>query len=193
MAISKNNYVTDGLVGAVGKEFVFKQFNGETHVTKYADRSQVKYNKKQTRFQKIFAEASAFASDIINDPVKKAAYKLGPGKSVYHAAIADYMALHAKKTQVKKLDISPWLQDTRLKTRQKKVIKYLSKNINISNAVCQKLCEVSKPTATRDLQELVRLNIITPPATKGAGALYSLMIRQHEMGSTPEIIGSFAK
>lgn len=193
MAISENNYVTNGLVGAVGKEFVFKRFNGKTVVAKYPDRSQVKYNKKQTRFQKIFAEASAYASDIINDPVKRAAYKLGPGKSVYHAAIADYMALHAKKTQVTKLDISPWLQDTRLNTRQKKAIKYLSQKINISNAIYQKLCEVSKPTATRDLQELVRMNIITPPATKGAGAHYSLMIRQQEMGSTPEIIGSFAK
>jgi len=185
MAISENNYVTNGLTGAVGKEFVFKQFNGKTLVTKYPDRSQVKYNKKQTRFQKIFAKASAFASDTINDPVKRAAYKLGPGKSVYHAAIAGYMALHAKKEPVKKLDISPWLQDTRLNARQKKAIKYLSRNINISNAVYQKLCDVSKPTATRDLQELVRLNIITPPATRGAGALYTLMIRQQEMGSNP--------
>jgi predicted HTH transcriptional regulator len=124
--------------------------------------------------------------------VKKAAYKLGARKSVFHAAIKDYMALHAKKAHVKKLDISPWLQDTRLNTRQKKAVKYLSKNRNISNAVYQKLCDVSKPTATRDLQELVRLNIITPPATKGAGALYSLVIRQQEIGSTPKIIGSFA-
>ena len=186
MAESKNNYVTNGLTGAVGKEFVFKQFDGKTLVTKYPDRSQVKYNKKQTRFQKIFAEASAYASDIINDPAKKEAYKLGAGKSVYHAAIADYMALHAKKDSVKKLDISAWLQDTRLNIRQKKAIKYLSKNINLSNAVYQKLGIVSKPTATRDLQELVRLNIITPPATRGAGAFYTLMIRQQEMGSTPE-------
>jgi hypothetical protein len=186
MAISKDNYVTNGLKGAVGKEFVFKQFNGKTIVAKYPDRSQVKYNKKQTKFQKIFAEATAYASDIINDPVKRAAYKLGPGKSVFHAAISNYMALHAKKTPVKKLDISPWLQDTRLNIRQKKAIKYLSKKINISNAIYQKLGKVSKPTATRDLQELVRLNIITPPATKGAGALYTLMIREQEIGSMPE-------
>ncbi len=65
MAISKENYVTKGLTGAVGKEFVFKRFNGKTIVCKYPDRSQVKYNKKQTRFQKIFAEASAFASDVM--------------------------------------------------------------------------------------------------------------------------------
>ncbi len=79
-----------------------------------------------------------------------------------------------KKGPVKKLDISPWLKDTRLNTRQKKAIKYLSKNRNISNAIYQRLCDVSKPTATRDLQELVRLNIITPPATRDAGALYFL-------------------
>jgi predicted HTH transcriptional regulator len=96
------------------------------------------------------------------------------------------MALHAKKDTVKRLDISPWLQDTRLNIRQKKAIKYLARNRNISNSIHQKLCDTSKPTATRDLQELVRLDIITPPATKGAGALYSLRIRQQENGSTPE-------
>jgi hypothetical protein len=183
MAKSKNNYVTRGLSGAVGKKFVFKQFNGDTIVGNYPDRSQVKFSKKQTRFQEIFASACAYASDVINDPVKRAAYKVGAGKSVYHAAIKDYMALHAKKDTVKKLDISAWLQDTRLNIRQKKAIKYLSQKRNISNAVYQKLCEVSKPTSTRDLQELVRWNIITPPVTKGAGAFYSLVIRQQEMGS----------
>ncbi len=183
MAISEENYVTAGLRGAIGKEWVFKQVDGKTQVSTYPDRSQVKYNKKQTRFQKIFAEASAYASDIINDPVKRAAYMLGHGKSVYHAAIAEYMSIHGKKDSVKKLDISSFLQDTRINIRQKKVIKYLSRNRNISNAVYQKICDVSKPTATRDLQELVRLNIITPPATRGAGALYTLVMRQ-EMDST---------
>jgi ATP-dependent DNA helicase RecG len=96
------------------------------------------------------------------------------------------MALLAKKAPVKKINISPYLQDTRLNIRQKKAIKFLSKNRNISNAKYQKLGDVSKPTATRDLQELVRLNIITPPATKGAGALYSLVIRQPHLGSVPE-------
>jgi hypothetical protein len=177
MAISENNYVTHGLSGAVGKKHVYKQFNGETHVTKYPDRSQVKYSKEQTKLQDIFARASAYASDIINDPAKKAAYKVGPGKSVYHKAIADYMAKHAGKAPIKKLNISQYLQDTRLNIRQRKAIKYLSKNRNISNAKYQKLGDVSKPTATRDLQDLVKLNIITPPATRGAGAHYSLVIR----------------
>jgi predicted HTH transcriptional regulator len=186
MAKSKDNYVTNGLSGAIGKKFVFRQFNRATHVSKYPDRSQVQYSKKQTRYQKIFAEASAYASDVINDPVKKRAYKVEAGKSVFHAAISDYMALHAKKTPVKKLNISFYLYDSRLSQRQKKAIKYLGKNRNISNAVYQKLGAVSKPTATRDLQELVRLNIITPPVTKGAGALYTLVIREQEMGSTPE-------
>jgi len=185
MAISRDNYVTHGLSGTVGDN-VFRQFNRKTHVSKRPDRSQVKYNKKQTKLQDIFARASAYASDVINDPAKKAAFKLEAGKSVYHAAIAEYMALHAGKAPVKKLDISQYLQDTRLNIRQKKAIKFLSKNKNISNAKYQKLGEVSKPTATRDLQELVRLNIITPPATRGAGAHYSLVIRQQEIGSTSE-------
>jgi len=111
---------------------------------------------------------------------------VGPGKSVYHKAIADYMVAHAGKVPLKKLNISAYLQDDRLNIRQKKAIKYLSKNRNISNAKYQKLGDVSKPTATRDLQELVKLNIITPPATRGAGAHYTLMIRVQKMRSTPE-------
>ena len=186
MAKSKNNYATQGLSGAIGKEMVFRQFNRATHVSKYPDRSKVIFSKKQTRFQEIFAAASAYASDVINDPAKKKAYKLGAGKSVFHAAISHYMALHAKKDSVKKLDISAFLHDTRLSIRQKKAIKYLSKNRTISNATYQKICDISKPTATRDLQTLVGLNIITPPATKGAGAVYSLIMRQAKIGSTAE-------
>src|SRR5437763_665380 len=183
MAISKENYVTQGLKGAVGKKFVFRQVDGKTVVSQFPDRSHVKFSKKQSTFQEIFALASAYASDVINDPEKRKDFKLGAGKSLYHAAVKHYMALHAKKDTVKKLDISAWLADTRLNNRQRKAIKFLSKNRNISNAIYQKMCDVSKPTATSDLQVLVKLNIITPPATRGAGALYTLLIRQQDIGS----------
>jgi predicted HTH transcriptional regulator len=186
MAKAKDNILTRGFSGAIGKEIVFRQFNGGTHTGKYPDRSRVKYSKEQTKFQKIFAGATAYASDIINDPVKKAAYPAENRKSVFHAAITDYMAAHAKKAPVEKLDISPYLRDSRLNLRQKRAIKYLAKNRNISNAIYQKLGEVAKATATRDLQELVRMNIITPPAARGAGARYSLKIRRQAMGSIPE-------
>jgi hypothetical protein len=178
MARSNNNYVTRGLSGRVGKEAVWKTINGETFMGKYPDRSQVKYSKEQTKFKKLFAEASKHASKIVNDPALKSAYKTKARVSVYHAALQDYIASHAGKPRNKKqvkINISRHLQRNDLNDRQAKAIKYMSKSAVITNAVYQRLTGTSKPTATRDLQELVRLKIFNPPKTKGAGAFYSLI------------------
>jgi predicted HTH transcriptional regulator len=96
---------------------------------------------------------------------------------VYHTALADYMALHMpKKSPVSKKNIAAFLSHPSLNERQKKAVKYLAKRKKISNAIYQKLTSVSKPTATRDLQALVTLKIFSPPATKGAGAFYTLAV-----------------
>jgi hypothetical protein len=185
MAEVKDNIITKGLSGRFGKELVFKIINGKTFQGKYADRSRVKYSKEQLKVKKIFAEASKFASEIVNDPVKKAAYKPKDRHSVYHSALADFMAARdPNRTPKSKINISSYLHNLKLNERQKKAIKYLSKRKNLSNAVYQKLNAVSKATATRDLQALVRLKIFYPPVTKGAGALYTLRIP--ETGSVPE-------
>jgi Fic family protein len=178
MARSNNNYVTHGLTGRVGKEAVWKEINGKTYMGKYPDRSQVKYSKEQTKFKKLFAEASKHASKIVNDPALKSAYKTKGKISVYHAALQDYITSHSGKPRNKKqlkVNISKHLQHEGLNDRQAKAIKYMSKSASITNAVYQRLTGTSKPTATRDLQELVRLKIFSPPKTKGAGALYSLI------------------
>lgn len=38
-----------------------------------------------------FAEAVKYAQDIIRDPIKKAAYPVQKGKTVYQTAIRDYL------------------------------------------------------------------------------------------------------
>jgi len=172
----KDNIVTKGISGRLGKDLVSKIINGKTFHSKYPDRSQVKYTKEQLKIKMIFRDAAKFASDIVNDPVKKAAYKKKKSYTVYHAALADYMALHMpKKRLVSKRNMIALLNHPALNERQKKAVKYLSKRSNISNAIYQRLTFVSKPTATRDLQTLVKLKIFSPPATKGAGALYTLL------------------
>jgi Fic family protein len=173
----KNNVLTKGFSGRIGTEIVFKQINGETFYGKYSDRSHVQYSKEQLKYKKIFAKAAKFASDIVNDPVKKAAYKRKGRNSVYHTALADFMAANIPEKRSKaKINISAFLKHPSLNERQKKAIKYLTKRKNISNAVYQKLTDVSKATATRDLQALVKLKILNPPATKGAGAIYTLKV-----------------
>jgi hypothetical protein len=178
MARSKNNIITKGLSGRIGKDTVFKNINGETFNGKYPDRSHVKYSKEQIKCKKLFSEAAKHASKIISDPAKKAAYKTNGRFSVYHAAIKDYISRQAGKPrnirQVKKI-IHQHLEHPDLNNRQIKAIKYMAKCITISNAVYQRLTGASKPTATRDLQELVRLKIFSSPKAKGAGAAYSLV------------------
>ncbi len=178
MARSRDNIITRGLSGRIGKDIVLKNINGETFYGKYPDRSHVKYSKEQIKFKKLFAKASIHASKIVNDPAKKAAYKTNGRTSVYHAAIKDYISKHAGKPRDIKLvkkNIHRHLQHPDLNNRQIKAIKYMAKSLTISNAVYQRVTGASKPTATRDLQELVRLKIFSPPQTKGAGANYSLM------------------
>jgi predicted HTH transcriptional regulator len=172
----KNNIVVRGISGRLGKDLVSKVINGKTFHSKYPDRSQVKYTKEQLKIKMIFKDAAKFAGEIVNDPVKKKAYKKKAGYTVYHSALADYMASHMpKKHPGAKKKIAEWLAHPSLNERQKKAVRLLEKRKNISNAVYQKLTGVSKPTATRDLQALVKLKIFSPPATKGAGALYTLL------------------
>ena len=86
------NDLLDGASGAVGKQLVFRQRGGKTFVSKFPDMSNVEPSEKQLKEKDRFGAAVRFAQSIINDPEKKAAYKVEKGKSVYHTAISDYMA-----------------------------------------------------------------------------------------------------
>ena len=59
--------------------------------------------------------------------------------------------------------------------RQQKAIEYIQQHGNISNKVYQEINHVSKPTATRDLQMLVSLDIIKKTGTAGESIKYVLM------------------
>ena len=93
----KGNIITEKFSGALGKQLVFRVMNGKTFVSKYPDRSKVKYNEEQVHYREVFAKAARYASEIVKDPVKKAAYPVKDGNSVYYAALKDYMAEYRKK------------------------------------------------------------------------------------------------
>jgi predicted HTH transcriptional regulator len=175
MAWVKENVLMRGHAGRIGTDVVFKIINGKTFSGKYPDKRKGKYSKEQLKVKKIFKAAAKFASDIVNDPAKRAAYKRKGRTSVYHSALADFMAAsRPKKAPESKINISAYLKHPSLNERQKKAIKYLAKRKNMTNAIYQKLNTISKPTATRDLQVLVKLKIFNPPLTRGAGAIYTL-------------------
>jgi hypothetical protein len=96
MARVKNDLLI-GHSGAVGKEIVLRVRNGKTFSSKYPDMSGVKPSAKQKKEKNRFGDAVRFAQGVIKDPVKKAAYKVKKGKSVYHTAIKDYLKAHPAK------------------------------------------------------------------------------------------------
>ena len=92
MAESKDNIIMKNMSGAIGKLIVFRRVNGKTIACKYPNRSQVFYTKEQIQYRELFSKASAFASSIIKDPVKRASYLRHGETSVYHSALKDYMS-----------------------------------------------------------------------------------------------------
>jgi len=93
MAESVNSVLLHHLRGQIGRQIVVKQYGKKTVVTKYPDMSNVKPSKLQKAKRKGFAEAVAYAQDILHDPEKKKTYgrKLKKGESVYHAAIKEFL------------------------------------------------------------------------------------------------------
>jgi hypothetical protein len=96
MARSKNTSLLKDVRGAIGKEFVVKQYSYGTVIAAYPDMSRVKSSKLQKLKQGVFAKAVAYAQSIVRNRAKKAAYakKLKKGERVYNAAIKEYLKKH---------------------------------------------------------------------------------------------------
>jgi hypothetical protein len=98
MARSQQNIILKALHGAIGKEFVIKQYGKKTVVSKYPDMTQIQATTLQEEQRNIFKEAVAYVKKIINDPAIKAVYakKVKRGQTVYNYALKEYLA---KKSQ----------------------------------------------------------------------------------------------
>ena len=182
MARIKDNLLVQGAQGAIGKELVYKKINGKTYAVKYPDMSRIEFNTLQKEYQNLFAAAITYARAVLNDPAQEAVYrkrvnndKSLRGLSIYHAAIKDFMAKHSAKKPA--AEIQKTLQQLRetytLNDRQEKALKYLIAQRRLTNALYQQLNKVSKATATRDLQDLVRQAAISV-RSRSAGACYRL-------------------
>jgi hypothetical protein len=179
MAIIKDNYVMHGASGGVGDDYVFKFYKktGKTAITKRPRPSRFKASKKQANRRNKFAEAVKFAQDIMKDPVRAKSLDLKKHRSLYGAAIAAFMAdKRSRSTILKdpKYAIKQVPEDPKT-SRQRKAIAYARKNGIINNAEYQRVAKVSKPTATRDLADLVKRKILKRSGTHGAGAFYKII------------------
>jgi ATP-dependent DNA helicase RecG len=66
------------------------------------------------------------------------------------------------------------LQAKELNERQIKAMEYLRENSKITNSEYQKLNNISRRTALRDLMELVEMGVLRSSKNKGAGTFYTL-------------------
>jgi hypothetical protein len=94
MAQIIDNILTEGITGMIGGQIVFRSWNGKTFVYK-SPRKPTKQSAIQRENRSKFRRATAFAKNMMKDPVKKAEYQ-EIAKSIklpnaYTAAITEYM------------------------------------------------------------------------------------------------------
>lgn len=122
MARSINNILTKGLSGMVGKQMVFRTWNGKTFIS-VAPRKPKKQSPLQKENRSRFRNAIAFAKSMMKNPEKKAEYTEIAKKlklpNAYTAAITEYM----RKPEIKEVDTSHYSgkadEEIKILTRKK--------------------------------------------------------------------------
>lgn len=192
MARVDQNPLVKNARGAVGKDGVYKIVNGKTLLTKYPDRSGVNLTISQESCQNIFKKAVAYAKSIMADETLKRDWekmirnnKSTRGTTVYHAAIQQYMKQNSPKAREKEVKslLEKWQAAYPLSARQVRGLDFFLRYGKLNHSIYRELNKVSKPTATRDLQELVAMGLLAFSG-KGAGTCYSFQKVPGETGET---------
>lgn len=91
MAQSKDNLVTQGLSGTIGRMLTFRLRAGKTIVSKLTRGSSLPPTPGQLEVRSKFTQAIAYAKVAIKDPVIKAAYAAvaKPGQTAFNMACSD--------------------------------------------------------------------------------------------------------
>jgi hypothetical protein len=91
--IKHNNLLLRGVSGKIGN-VVLKHTSHGDFISKYPDMSGVVPSANQKTQRSRFQCAVDYAKKILADPERKGEYlkKLRPGRTVYHTAIAEYLA-----------------------------------------------------------------------------------------------------
>jgi hypothetical protein len=186
MARIKDNPLMKGMKGSIGKDIVFRTIKGNTFSGKYPDMSGVIPTKNQTKGRERFAEAVKFARAVLKDPQKYPEIKGRKDETLYHAAIKDFLNRYNPDTRILLSLPSPVrvsLEALSLTEPQLRAAACICVHKKMTNKMYRKMNEVSKPTATRHLQELVDLQVIKFNGGKGAGAFYVIGPALGEIGS----------
>ena len=104
-SIEKNEHLK-GIRGNLGKQFVYKQYGDKTVIAKMPEFRSRKPTAAEAKRRSRFADAVAYASAAIKDPLLKKAYQqaAAPFKRAYNVALRDYLYAPA----VEKIDLSEY-------------------------------------------------------------------------------------
>ncbi|RXK83683.1 hypothetical protein [Filimonas effusa] len=176
MAIVKANIVTEGLSGGLGR-IVAKHYADKTVITQKPRPSRFPRSTSQKQNSRRFADAVVYAAKALQDPAAAAKIKKKGYNNTRLQFIREYM--QAGKPQTLSNRSPRYYSQTQLEAlgcngRQLNAIAYMRSKKQMSNAIYQQLNNISKSTATRDLQQLINCNIIRSTGHKGAGARYAL-------------------
>jgi len=93
MSKVKDNIVTTGLSGKLGKQIVFRQWGGETFLSKAPVKSESLLKKEMyEKNRALFKKATAYAKKAMSDQDLKQAYqnKCNPRQNAYVRAVQDF-------------------------------------------------------------------------------------------------------
>ncbi|WP_290791318.1 hypothetical protein [Flavihumibacter sp. UBA7668] len=182
MAIADDNIIVRLLRGKLGKFIVFRVVNGKTFVSKYPDMSRVERSPNQRANNTLFSDAMKHANSVLNNPQEKASLQKRMKTSAklkdrnpLNVLVGEFMKeksdLLSNQKATEKL--SYYRAKYELSDRQAAALHFLIRTGQINNSMYQEISRVSKPTASRDLANLVNLGILFCMG-KGPSTTYKL-------------------
>jgi hypothetical protein len=101
MAKLQSNSLFNCLRGTIGKQVVFKEYEGRVILTLYPNIRKRKPTELQAFYRNRMKEANAFATGIMCDWELRKQYEknLKPGESVFHKAKKEFFEKYRKRTE----------------------------------------------------------------------------------------------
>ncbi|HEX3009511.1 MAG TPA: hypothetical protein VHO90_18035 [Bacteroidales bacterium] len=130
MGKSEDNIITDGLRGKVGRSIVFRQFNGETIVSKSPTTSNRTATASQLKQRDHFQEGVIYGKTVVVTPELRAQYEsaVPEGKSVYKIALADFL----KAPKIRNVDVSKYTGQIGSLIKVRAVDDFIVKSVHIA-------------------------------------------------------------
>ncbi len=181
--------------GAIGKSIVLRVRKGKTFASKFPDMSKVVRSPDQKAYNNLFGEAVVYAKSVLQDPKAKAdllarmqASKKLKDRNPLNLLVSEFLkeqsAAFTQKAAIQQ--VARYREKYPLSDRQATALAYIIRFGELNNSLFQQINRVSKPTATRDLADLVSKGVLRCSG-KGPATSYTLLdTLQPPAGNTAE-------